>query len=55
MNPVSQYVVDRLREPSSHAGFAAIFQGLKYIFPEYALAFDIASMVLGSAAVVKAG
>jgi hypothetical protein len=55
MNPIASYIVARLKEPSSHAGLAALMQGLKMIFPAYGVAFDIASMVMGAAAATTAG
>lgn len=55
MNPLLKMFLDRIREPSSMAGVAAMLQGAKLIFPEYSLAFDIVSMVLGGTAVATKG
>ncbi|WP_161993210.1 hypothetical protein [Lacisediminimonas profundi] len=45
----------RLREPSTWAGLAVLVAGgAKLIAPEWAVYFDMAAMILGGGAVVKA-
>lgn len=41
----------RLNEPSSHAGLAALSQVLKVFMPQWAGVFDAASALLGALAV----
>lgn len=47
-------VLDRLNEPSTHAGISGIFAGLASIFPQWAQYFAIGSGVFGAIAAAKA-
>ena len=49
----SNVIVDRLKEPSTMAGIAAIAQALSFFFPQYAFIFNIITGVFGSGAIVK--
>lgn len=48
-----QAILARLKEPSTHAGIAALLQVGKTFFPTYAAFFDMATMAFGSLAVVS--
>lgn len=43
----------RGNEPSTHAGIAAMSQGLKLLAPHWGFAFDILTMAFGALAAVK--
>ena len=44
--------MNRINEPSTWAGLAAILQALQFLFPQYALAINAATAALGGVAVV---
>lgn len=41
--------IDRIREPSTWAGFAGILQGLKAVFPQHSAVLDGLTMLAGAA------
>jgi len=47
----SNLVTDRLKEPSTWAGFAAILQAAKFFFPQYAMIIDGLTALVGALAV----
>lgn len=54
MNPillVLSFVISRLREPSTHAGIAALLLALSQMFPAYALILQTAAAVFGGGAI----
>lgn len=44
-------LIDRFKEPSSHAGIAALAQALAVIFPQYAYIFGAITVIFGGAAI----
>jgi hypothetical protein len=48
----SGYVKARAKEPSTWAGFAALLEGLKLVFPQYSILIAVAQAVVGGAAVM---
>jgi hypothetical protein len=48
----SGYVKARAKEPSTWAGFAALLEGLKLVFPQYGILIAVAQAVVGGAAVM---
>ena len=44
--------MNRFREPSTWAGFAAVLEGLKFVLPQYAALLVGVQAVLGGVAVV---
>jgi hypothetical protein len=44
---------NRLSEPSTYAGLAGVFQGLKLILPHYAAMLDGLTMFTGSVAMLR--
>lgn len=52
---IATTVYDRAREPSSHAGLAALSQALKYFLPpQYGQVADAAAALFASLAVILA-
>lgn len=50
---VAGAVVSRAKEPSTYAGAAAIFEGLKLVFPAYGAALTAAQVIAGGIAVMQ--
>jgi|WetSurMetagenome_2_1015567.scaffolds.fasta_scaffold1445428_1 hypothetical protein len=46
-----EWIKSRLAQGSSHAGIAALLQGLKFFFPAYAPVIDAGSALFGAIAV----
>lgn len=44
--------MNRIKEPSTWAGLAAILQALKFVLPQYAILVDAATACAGGVAVV---
>lgn len=49
-----QWLIERIREPSSHAGFAALLQAAKFFFPAWGAVIDAATALFGALAVTLA-
>jgi hypothetical protein len=44
--------MNRVKEPSTWAGLAAILQAMKFVFPAYAMGIDAATAAAGGVAMV---
>lgn len=50
-----KYLIDRLKEPSTHISLAGLIQFVKTVAPQYAPVIDSASALLLSLAALKKG
>lgn len=49
------YVVERLKEPSTHAGLAGVAQGLGLLFPAHKAILDAVTLIFGALAAATKG